>query len=209
MKYFLKGISMRRDLSKNNGEKTKSSNTIKNVEKDLIYGLLRTLYENYPNYVSFSKLTDYQNILSDFSGITIPSIYRNSENSHKPEFLAEAALVQLTHYIEKLDNSEEYRITIKGIELLNAMNLEISSRRLENLSKSLLTFTGLLAVFTLTSILSLLYINYKIHIIYERLAGALKNFIPFFIISAIVVSVSFIAAYIIVDRIRHNKKGKK
>ena len=200
---------MEEELSKNNGEKTKSSNTIKNVEKDLVYGLLRTLYKNYPNYVSFSKLTDYQNILSDFSGITIPSIHRNSENSHKPEFLAEAALVQLTHYIEKLDNPEEYRITIKGIELLNAMNLEISSRRLENLSKSLLTFTGLLAVFTLTSILSLLYINYKIHIIYERLAGALKNFIPFFIISAIVVSVSFIAAYIIVDRIRHNKKGKK
>ena len=200
---------MEEELSKNNGEKTKSSNTIKNVEKDLVYGLLRTLYKNYPNYVSFSKLTDYQNILSDFSGITIPSIHRNSENSHKPEFLAEAALVQLTHYIEKLDNPEEYRITIKGIELLNAMNLEISSRRLENLSKSLLTLTGLLAVFTLTSILSLLYINYKIHIIYERLAGALKNFIPFFIISAIVVSVSFIAAYIIVDRIRHNKKGKK
>ncbi|MCL5440786.1 MAG: hypothetical protein M1448_02805 [Candidatus Marsarchaeota archaeon] len=201
---------MRGDLSKNNGEKTKPSNAIKNdVKKDLVYGLLRTLYEKYPNYVSYSELIDYKNILSNFSGITIPSIHRNSENSHKPEFLAEAALVQLTNYIEKLDNSENYRITIKGIELLNAINLETSSRRLENLSKSLLTLTGLLAVFTLTSILSTLYINYKIHITYESLASALRNFIPFFIISAIVVLLSFIVAYIIIGYIHHNKKRRK
>ena len=201
---------MRRDLSKNNGKKTKPPNAIKNdVKKDLVYGLLKTLYEEYPNYVSSSKLIDYRNILSEFSGITMPPIQRNGENSRKPEFLAEAALVQLTQYIEKPDNLEEYRITIKGIELLNAMNLEASSKRLENLSNSLLTLTGLLAVFTLTSILSLLYINYKIKITSENLASALINFIPFFIISVSVVSLSFFASYIIIGYIHHNKKRRK
>ena len=201
---------MEEDLSKNNGEKITPSNAIKNViKKDLVYGLLKTLYKEYPNYVSSSKLVDYQNILSNFSGIRIPSIHRNTENSHKPKFLAGTALVQLTQYIEKPDNLEEYRITIKGIELLNAMNLEASSKRLENLSNSLLTLTGLLAVFTLTSILSLLYINYKIKITSENLASALINFIPFFIISVSVVSLSFFASYIIIGYIHHNKKRRK
>ena len=196
---------MRRDLPKNNGEKTKPSNAIKNVEKDLVYGLLRTLYEKYPGYVSFSKLTDYQNILSDFSGITIPSIYRNSENSHKPEFLAEAALVQLTHYIERLDSPVRYRITIKGIELLNAMNLEASSRRLEKLSNSLFTLTGLLAVFTLASILSNLYVHYT------SLESALDIFVLIFVISIGIIGLGFGVAYLIIKKSTNKsciKKGK-
>ena len=88
------------------------------------------------------------------------------------------------------------------------MNLEASSRRLENLSDHLLTLTGLLAVFTLTSILSTIYINYEIPITYERLASALKNFIPFFLISAIIIILSIIFVYG-GNYIRHNKKGKK
>ncbi|MEM2987780.1 MAG: hypothetical protein QXK26_01910, partial [Candidatus Bathyarchaeia archaeon] len=183
---------MRGDSSKNNGKKTKPPNAIKNdVKKDLVYGLLRTLYEEYPNYVSSSKLVDYQNILSNFSGIRIPSIHRNTENSHKPKFLAGTALVQLTQYIEKPDNLEEYRITIKGIELLNAMNLEASSKRLENLSNNLLTLTGLLAVFTLTSILSILYVHYT------SLESALDIFVLILGISIAIIGLSFLVVYII------------
>ena len=180
------------DLFKKEGGNTKLLGSSENVEKDLVHGLLKALYDEYPNYVPLKKLIKYQNILTVFPGITIPSIHRNSENSHKPEFLAEAALVQLTNYIERLDNPEEYRITIKGIELLSTMNLEISSRRLENLSKNLLTLTGLLAVFTFTSILSILYIHYA------SLVSALDIFVSIFVISIAIIGLGFWVAYYII-----------
>ena len=187
MKYFLKGISMRRDLSKNNGEKTKPSNVIKNViKKDLVYGLLKALYKEYPNYVSSSKLVDYQNILSDFSGITIPSIQRNDENSSKPEFLAEAALVQLTQYIEKQDDFENYRITIKGIELLNAIGLNKSSHNLKDSTRFLLSLTGLLTILTLTNILTSIYLKTK------NINNTLEIFIAFLVLSVFVIVLALV-----------------
>ena len=145
------------DLFKKEGGNTKPLGSSENVEKDLVHGLLKALYDEYPNYVPLEKLIKYQNILTDFSGIIMPSIHKNSENSHKPEFLAEAALVQLTHYIERQNKFENYRITAKGIELLNAINLNKSSRNLENLSSWLLKFTVILGILATTSALSSIY----------------------------------------------------
>ena len=178
---------MEEDLSKNNGEKITPSNAIKNViKKDLVYGLLKTLYKEYPNYVSSSKLVDYQNILSDFSGITIPSIQRNDENSSKPEFLAEAALVQLTQYIEKQDDFENYRITIKGIELLNAIGLNKSSHNLKDSTRFLLSLTGLLTILTLTNILTSIYLKTK------NINNTLEIFIAFLVLSVFVIVLALV-----------------
>ena len=169
---------MLEELSKKDSEDTKPLSSSENVEKDLVHGLLKALYNDYPSYVSLEKLTKYQNILSDFSGITIPSVQRNNENSHKPEFLAESALVQLTHYIEKQDKFENYRITAKGIELLNAMNLNKSSRNLENLSSWLLKFTVILGILATTSALSSIYTATR------SMAATTQIFLVFFVVGA-------------------------
>lgn len=174
------------DLSKNNDESAKPPNDIKNVKKDLVYGLLKSLYKRYPNYVSSSELRDYRNILSDFSGITIPSIQRNSKNSNKPEFLAEAALVQLTQYIEKQDNFESYRITIKGIELLNTIGLNKSSHNLKDSTRFLLSLTGLLTILTLTNILTSIYLKTK------NINNTLEIFIAFLLLSIFVVVLALV-----------------
>lgn len=172
------------DPLRKDGETTQSPDTSHNVKKDMVYNLLRTLYKQYPNYVSFNKLAEYKEVLTDLSGITIPAVQRNSENSHKPDFLAEAALVQLTQYIEKEDYSENYKITIKGIELLNAMDLNKSSRNLEGSTKFLLSLTGLLTVLTLTNILTSIYVKTK------SINSTLNIFVIFLLLSVSVIAIA-------------------
>ena len=179
------------DLFKKDGGNTNPLSSSKNVKKDLVYGLLKTLYDEYPNYVPLKKLAKYQNILSDFSGITIPSVHRNSENSSRPEFLAEAALVQLTQYIEKQDNFESYRITIKGIELLNAVDLNKSSGNLYELSRWLFTFTAILAILAMSNALASIYVSTK------NINTTLQIFVVFLALSIVI----FIIALVLYKRI--------
>lgn len=185
---------------KNNNTSNQLSKSLKNGS---LYGLLNTLYKDYPNYVAFEKLNNYQNILKDFSNNIISSKQENSK------IVSEAVSVQLTNYIEKQDNLESYRITIKGIELLNAMDLKMSSERLEKLSNTLLALTVLLAIFTLTDALSYLYINYKIQLSEQILSEALNNFITFLVISAIIIVLSFFIAQIIIKHLHYNKREIK
>lgn len=182
----MKAILVLEDSSKKDNGDTKPFNNFENVKKDLVYGLLKTLYDEYPNYVPLKKLAKYQNILPDFSGITIPSVRRNSENSNRPEFLAEAALVRLTQYIEKQKNFENYRITIKGIELLNAIGLNKSSHNLEDSTRFLLSLTGLLTILTLTNILTSLYVKTK------NINNTLELFIAFLFLSILVIILALV-----------------
>ena len=174
------------DSSRKDGETTQPPNTSHNVKKDMAYNLLRTLYKRYPNYVSFDELAEYKDVLADLSGITIPAVQRNSENSHKPEFLAEAALAKLTRYIEKQDYYENYRITIKGIELLNAIDLNKSSRNLEGSTRFLLSLTGLLTVLTLTNVITSIYVKTK------NFDSTLGLFVIFLLLSTLVIAIALI-----------------
>jgi len=102
------------------------------------------------------------------------------------EYLADVAEIRQTKFIDMMSLGKEngYSITPKGIEFLNSLNLQKSSRRLEESTLKLIALTGLLAVFALASLFSFTY--FQVHNFNEAMADSAEflSLAAFIVVSA-------------------------